>query len=239
MRSSTRSQAGVDLAELPLATLQGFHPAIGDDVHGVLTPARLARLAQGRRRHRAGAGARRDRPPPRPARQVALPRGARRRSISSAMSVFDALSRIDEQAPPLASQAWRSALPRFGEGSCTVPRVFPAPPPASACSPSRPSRLAAEEAATTAPRRLRPSSRLAPSHRSARRPTPRRTNRSCSTRAPRPRVTAARSATSGTSATASVAADGRSRAPSAAAASARSRSPSSTARSSATSRPER
>jgi len=30
-------QQGVDLAEVPLATLQGFHPAIGDDVYGVLT----------------------------------------------------------------------------------------------------------------------------------------------------------------------------------------------------------
>ncbi|ODV09916.1 MAG: argininosuccinate lyase [Rubrivivax sp. SCN 70-15] len=30
-------QQGVDLAELPLATLQGFHPAIGDDVFAVLT----------------------------------------------------------------------------------------------------------------------------------------------------------------------------------------------------------
>jgi argininosuccinate lyase len=30
-------QQGVDLAELPLATLQGFHPAIGDDVFSVLT----------------------------------------------------------------------------------------------------------------------------------------------------------------------------------------------------------
>jgi argininosuccinate lyase len=29
--------AGVDLAELPLATLQGFHPSITDDVFGVLT----------------------------------------------------------------------------------------------------------------------------------------------------------------------------------------------------------
>ena len=28
---------GVDLAELPLATLQGFHPAIGEDVYAVLT----------------------------------------------------------------------------------------------------------------------------------------------------------------------------------------------------------
>jgi argininosuccinate lyase len=28
---------GVDLAQLPLATLQGFHPAIGDDVFAVLT----------------------------------------------------------------------------------------------------------------------------------------------------------------------------------------------------------
>ena len=43
-------------------------------------PARLARLAQGRRRHRAGAGAGRDRPPPHPARQVTRRRraGARR-----------------------------------------------------------------------------------------------------------------------------------------------------------------
>ncbi len=30
-------QQGVDLAELPLATLQGFNPAIGDDVYAVLT----------------------------------------------------------------------------------------------------------------------------------------------------------------------------------------------------------
>ena len=30
-------QQGVDLAELPLATLQGFHAAIGDDVYAVLT----------------------------------------------------------------------------------------------------------------------------------------------------------------------------------------------------------
>jgi len=30
-------QQGVDLAALPLATLQGLHPAIGDDVYGVLT----------------------------------------------------------------------------------------------------------------------------------------------------------------------------------------------------------
>ncbi len=30
-------QQGVDLSELPLATLQGFHPAIGDDVFEVLT----------------------------------------------------------------------------------------------------------------------------------------------------------------------------------------------------------
>lgn len=30
-------QQGVDLSELPLATLQGFHPAIGDDVFAVLT----------------------------------------------------------------------------------------------------------------------------------------------------------------------------------------------------------
>jgi argininosuccinate lyase len=30
-------RAGVDLSELPLATLQGFHPAIGDDVFAVLT----------------------------------------------------------------------------------------------------------------------------------------------------------------------------------------------------------
>ncbi len=30
-------QQGVDLAELPLATLQGFHPAIGEDVFAVLT----------------------------------------------------------------------------------------------------------------------------------------------------------------------------------------------------------
>jgi argininosuccinate lyase len=30
-------QQGVDLAELPLATLKGFHPAIGDDVYAVLT----------------------------------------------------------------------------------------------------------------------------------------------------------------------------------------------------------
>ena len=30
-------QQGVDLAELPLATLQGFHPAIGEDVFDVLT----------------------------------------------------------------------------------------------------------------------------------------------------------------------------------------------------------
>jgi argininosuccinate lyase len=30
-------QQGVDLSELPLATLQGFHGAIGDDVYGVLT----------------------------------------------------------------------------------------------------------------------------------------------------------------------------------------------------------
>ena len=37
MRSSTRSRPGVDLAELPLATLQGFHPGIAADVHGVLT----------------------------------------------------------------------------------------------------------------------------------------------------------------------------------------------------------
>ena len=29
--------AGVDLSELPLATLQGFHPAIGSDAHAVLT----------------------------------------------------------------------------------------------------------------------------------------------------------------------------------------------------------
>ena len=29
--------AGVDLSELPLATLQGFHPSIGDDVFAVLT----------------------------------------------------------------------------------------------------------------------------------------------------------------------------------------------------------
>jgi argininosuccinate lyase len=28
---------GVDLSELPLATLQGFHAAIGDDVYAVLT----------------------------------------------------------------------------------------------------------------------------------------------------------------------------------------------------------
>jgi argininosuccinate lyase len=28
---------GVDLSQLPLATLQGFHPAIGDDVFEVLT----------------------------------------------------------------------------------------------------------------------------------------------------------------------------------------------------------
>jgi argininosuccinate lyase len=28
---------GVDLSELPLATLQGFHAAIGEDVYGVLT----------------------------------------------------------------------------------------------------------------------------------------------------------------------------------------------------------
>ncbi|MEO8525982.1 MAG: argininosuccinate lyase, partial [Caldimonas sp.] len=28
---------GVGLADLPLATLQGFHPGIGSDVHGVLT----------------------------------------------------------------------------------------------------------------------------------------------------------------------------------------------------------
>ena len=27
----------LDLAQLPLATLQSFHPAIGDDVFGVLT----------------------------------------------------------------------------------------------------------------------------------------------------------------------------------------------------------
>ena len=31
------SQAGVGLAELSLATLQGFHPGIASDVHGVLT----------------------------------------------------------------------------------------------------------------------------------------------------------------------------------------------------------
>jgi argininosuccinate lyase len=30
-------QQGVDLAALPLATLQGFHPAISDDVFAVLT----------------------------------------------------------------------------------------------------------------------------------------------------------------------------------------------------------
>jgi argininosuccinate lyase len=30
-------QQGVDLAQLPLATLQSFHPAIGDDVFEVLT----------------------------------------------------------------------------------------------------------------------------------------------------------------------------------------------------------
>jgi argininosuccinate lyase len=30
-------QAGVGLAELSLATLQGFHPGIASDVHGVLT----------------------------------------------------------------------------------------------------------------------------------------------------------------------------------------------------------
>jgi argininosuccinate lyase len=30
-------QQGVDLAQLPLAALQGFHPAIGEDVHPVLT----------------------------------------------------------------------------------------------------------------------------------------------------------------------------------------------------------
>jgi argininosuccinate lyase len=30
-------QQGVDLAALPLATLQSFHPSIGDDVQGVLT----------------------------------------------------------------------------------------------------------------------------------------------------------------------------------------------------------
>jgi argininosuccinate lyase len=30
-------QAGVGLADLPLATLQGFHPGIASDVHGVLT----------------------------------------------------------------------------------------------------------------------------------------------------------------------------------------------------------
>jgi argininosuccinate lyase len=30
-------QQGVDLAELPLATLQGFHAAIGPDVFDVLT----------------------------------------------------------------------------------------------------------------------------------------------------------------------------------------------------------
>jgi argininosuccinate lyase len=30
-------EQGAALAELPLATLQGFHPAIGSDVHGVLT----------------------------------------------------------------------------------------------------------------------------------------------------------------------------------------------------------
>jgi argininosuccinate lyase len=28
---------GVDLSQLPLATLQGFHPTIGDDVFEVLT----------------------------------------------------------------------------------------------------------------------------------------------------------------------------------------------------------
>ena len=32
-----RCQAGVDLADLPLATLQSFHPGIANDVHGVLT----------------------------------------------------------------------------------------------------------------------------------------------------------------------------------------------------------
>ena len=35
-------QQGVDLAALPLATLQGFNPAIGNDVFAVLTAARLA-----------------------------------------------------------------------------------------------------------------------------------------------------------------------------------------------------
>ena len=37
MRSRRRCSKGVDLAQLPLATLQGFHPAIGDDVFEVLT----------------------------------------------------------------------------------------------------------------------------------------------------------------------------------------------------------
>ena len=55
---------GVDLGELPLAVLQGFHPAIGADVQAVLTLARLARLAQRRRRHGAGAGEDADRAAP-------------------------------------------------------------------------------------------------------------------------------------------------------------------------------
>jgi argininosuccinate lyase len=33
----TAIERGVDLAELPLATLQQFHPSIADDVYGVLS----------------------------------------------------------------------------------------------------------------------------------------------------------------------------------------------------------
>ena len=36
-RRQGRHRAGLDLSELPLATLQGFHPAIADDVYAVLT----------------------------------------------------------------------------------------------------------------------------------------------------------------------------------------------------------
>jgi argininosuccinate lyase len=43
---------GVDLGELPLSVLKGFHPAIGADVQGRPHAARLARLAQRRRRNR-------------------------------------------------------------------------------------------------------------------------------------------------------------------------------------------
>ena len=70
---------GVDLAELPLDTLQGFIPSIGEDVLRRADAARLARRAQHARRHRAGAGARADRRPSaaarlRPARAAALRR---------------------------------------------------------------------------------------------------------------------------------------------------------------------